>query len=170
MPDLGDQAGDAALWQRWRLQAHLPANEAAALDLAAYAEGRLDEMQAEPVEAWLFAHPEALADLAAARAAKALPQAPESLIARAAALVEAPAATIVPFRPRPAAPRPSWRIAMAWSGMAASLLATSLVGFTIGNSAYLNFADTGQPAAESTIHELLDPPGAVFGIDEEPAT
>jgi len=172
MSDLGDQAGDAALWQRWRLQAHSAAGDAAALDLAAYAESRLDEAQAEPVEAWLFANPEALAELSAVRAAavEPLPQAPEAMIARAAALVAPAAATVVPFRPRHAAPRPSWRMAIAWSGMAASLMATSLVGFTIGNNAYLTFVGTDQPVAESTLHELLDPPSAIFGDDEEPAT
>jgi len=50
----------------------------------------------------------------------------------------------------------------------ASLMATSLVGFALGNDAYFNLV--GQPVAESTIHELLDPPGALFADDEEPAT
>jgi anti-sigma factor RsiW len=172
MSDQGDQAGDAALWQRWRLQAR-PATEAAALDLAAYAEGRLDESQAAPVEDWLFTQPEALAELAAARAAaeaEARPEAPEGLIARAAALVETPSATVVLFRRAAAPPLPSWRMAVAWAGIAASLFATSMVGFSIGNSAYLNFAGTGQPAVESPLRELLDPPSAIFGDEEEPAT
>ena len=172
MSDLGDQAGDAALWQRWRPEARAAAGEAAALDLAAYAEGRLDEAQAEPVEAWLFAHPDGLVELAAVRAAAVapLPQATEAMIARAAALIAPAAATVVPFRARRIASRPSWRMAMAWGGIAASLLATSLVGFTIGNSAYLTFVGASPPAAESTLHELLDPPSAIFGDDEEPAT
>ena len=60
-------------------------------------------------------------------------------------------------------------MAIAWGGIAASLLATSLVGFALGNNAYLNLV--GEPAAaESTIHELLDPPSALFADDEEPAT
>ena len=172
MPDLGDQAGAAALWKRWRLHARPGAPEAAVdpLLLAAYAEGCLDEPQAEPVEEWLFADPEALADLAAIRAAATtmLPETPAAMVARAAALVEPSGeTTILRFRAAPAA---RWRMAVAWGSMAASLLATSLIGFEIGNSAYLNFVGTGQATAESTLHELLDPPAAVFGDEEEPAT
>ena len=173
MSDLGDQAGAAALWKRWRLHVRPGAPEAAVdpLLLAAYAEGRLDESQAEPVEEWLFAHPEALADLAAVRSAAATAsvfEAPAAMVTRAAALVEPRGeATIHQFR---AVTARRWRIAVAWGSMAASLLATSLVGFEIGNSAYLNFVGTSQTAAESTLHELLDPPAAVFGEEEEPAT
>jgi anti-sigma factor RsiW len=172
MSDPGEQAGDAALWWRWRREAQPEAGEAAALELAAYAEGRLDESQAETVEDWLFAHPDAIADLAAARAAAAapLPQAPEAMILRAAALVAPSPATILPFGSRAPAPRRPWRMAIAWGSIAASLLATSLVGFAIGDSAYLDFAPTGQPSAESALHELLDPPGAIFTDDDGPAT
>jgi hypothetical protein len=166
-------AKDAALWQRWRQHAHPATGRDAAdwLALAAYAEGRLDETQAEPVEDWLAEHPEALADLTAARAAAAspLPAASEAVIARAAALVEPMAgAQIIPFRTAAGPHRPAWRMAMAWSGIAASLLVTSLAGFALGNDAYLNLV--GRPAAESTIHELLDPPSVMFADDEEPAT
>jgi hypothetical protein len=165
---------DAALWQRWRQQAHGTVGRDAVdpLALAAYVEGRLDETQAEPIEDWLAEHPDALADLTAARAAAAapLPQAAsEALIARAAALVRPPAgATIIPFRAAAGA-RPPWRMAMAWSGIAASLLVASMGGFALGDNAYVSLV--GQPAAaESTIHELLDPPSTLFVEDEEPAS
>ena len=81
MTGLGERAEDAALWRRWRLDAR-PAPSRGAPDpllLAAYADGRLDESEAEPVEDWLADHPEALADLIAARdaGAAAPPTAPE---------------------------------------------------------------------------------------------
>jgi len=173
MKELEDGAENTALWQRWHQHAHSAAEQAAPdlLALAAYAEGRLNETQAEPVEDWLAGHPEALADLAEARTAAAapLPQAPETLIARAAALVEpAAGATVIPFRTFAGRHQPPWRIAMAWGAIAASLLVTSMGGFALGDNAYLNLA--GEPATfESTIHELLDPPNTLFVDDEEPA-
>lgn len=173
MTEPGDRARDAALWQRWRQHARPAAGEDAVdpLVLAAYAEGRLDETEAEPVEDRLADRHELQSDLIAARAAAAspLPAASEALVARAAALVGPPAgATVIPFRMAAGPRRPAWRMAVAWGGIAASLLATSLGGFALGNSAY--FTLVGQPAAESTIHELLDPPSTLFADDEEPAT
>ena len=48
----GDRTESVALWQRWRLEASVAAKPAAPdpLVLAAYADGRLDEIEAEPVE------------------------------------------------------------------------------------------------------------------------
>jgi hypothetical protein len=73
-------------------------------------------------------------------------------------------------RLRPSTVRaPLWLSAARWGGLAASLVVTSLVGFALGNDAYVNF--TGQPpAAESALHELLDPPLTVFGDDEDQAS
>jgi anti-sigma factor RsiW len=176
MTEPAGRAEEAGLWRRWRLQTR-PAPGSGTADgtllLAAYAEGRLDDARAEAVEAWLADDPDALSDLIASRAAAdpAALEAPEAVLARAAALVQAlvqpGAANVFPF---PAARRRGWRDAMAWSGIAASILATSLVGFALGNGAYVNLV--GQPAAqESMIHELLDPPSGIFTADEEePAT
>lgn len=174
MRDLGDKA-EASLWQRWCEET--PASSCAMPDpllVAAYAEGRLDETAAEPVEAWLAEHPEALADMIAARAAAAgaLPDAPGAVVARAVGLVSGGGhgGIVLPFPADLVARRRSWRTAAAWSGIAASLLATSLVGFAIGNDTYFNFAGQPIPSSESAIHELLDPPGGLFTVDEEPAT
>src|SRR5271170_4551770 len=131
----GDRADDASLWQRWRHDNHSASGGGPPdpLLLAAYAEGRLDETQAEPVEDWLAAHPEALADLIAAREASAAapPAAPEAVIARAAALVAPADAKVVSFAAAIAVRRRSWRTAAAWSGLAASLLVTSMGGFAL---------------------------------------
>jgi anti-sigma factor RsiW len=173
MTDPGERAEEAALWRRWQLDSGR-GDGAAGIDpllLAAYAEGRLDEARAEPVEDWLAARPEVLADIVAARAATAaaLPAAPEAVIARAAALVEPPDPKIVRFPASAVARHRSWRTAFAWSSIAASLLATSLIGFALGNDAYVSFIGQAN-AGESVARDLFDPPSMIFIEDEEPST
>jgi anti-sigma factor RsiW len=169
----GDRTESVALWRRWRQGTPAAANSAApdSLLLAAWADGRLDEAQAEPVETWLADHPEAMADLLAAQqAALSAPPAiaSEALIARAAGLVPSLPMNVVPLR-RSGVHAPLWLSAIKWGGLAASLVVTSLVGFALGNNAYVNFA--GQPpATESVLNELLDPPLSVFSADEDQAT
>ncbi len=170
MTGMGERAEEAALWQRWRALSPSVASFRAsgeAGELAAYIDGRLDETSAEAVEAWLFAQPDALDDVIATRALAQGQHAPVSAaaITRAASLVAPRDAKIVPF-PTIARQRRGWRTAVAWGGLAASLLVTSLFGFSLGSSAYLNLM--GPPAAtESTFHQLFDPPGGLFTSDEE---
>src|SRR5262245_37232578 len=126
MTDLG--AGEErGLWQRWRALGIAETPTPDALALAAYAEARLDESEAELVENWLAAHPEALAEIAAVRALAHDHDAvaDEATIARACALVSSGGGNVVPFR----RVMPAWRNALAWSSVAASLIAMSLVGF-----------------------------------------
>jgi anti-sigma factor RsiW len=166
MTGLGDRAEGAALWQRWRQLSQTASPYRIAPDplvLAAYAEGRLDEHQAEPVEDWLADHPEAFEDLAAAREGADPASAPAAAIARAQALVTAADPKIVPF---PVARRGGWRAAVAWSGIAASLLVTSLFGFALGSNAYLGISGANA-SSDSAVHELLDPPGGLFSTDDE---
>jgi anti-sigma factor RsiW len=146
MTDKGAGAQDRRLWQRWRALGEASrVAEPDALLLAAYAEGRLTEAEAEPVEAWLAAAPEVLADVIAARSAYQHPPQLifERMLAQASSLVPgaaAPAsAEIVPFRPQR---RPQWRTALAWSSIAASLLCASLIGFSMGSDAYANLPGT----------------------------
>ena len=150
MTNLRVRAEEEALWRRWR---GLAAQDEAApeapdpLQLAAYAEGRLDERGGEAIESWLAANPEAVEDIAAARA------------------VAAREAAVVPFR-RPAMPVRNWRSAMAWGGIAASLLAVSVLGFQLGSEAY---AESGQSTVASA--DLLDPPAGLFtGFSEDNGT
>ncbi len=157
----------AALWRRFRVleSAALPlpeAGEPAALELAAYAEGRLDETAAERVEAWLAVHPERLDDLAAARSAGDEIVPPE-VIDRAAALVsgDPPGAQIVPFRRRPVV-HAAWRMHVARAAVAACLVLTGLVGFTLGAGAYGNLF----PSSESVSGDLLDQPSGFFSGED----
>ena len=161
-------AETAGLWQRFRAFDHTAApggaveDERLALELAAYAEGRLDEATAERVEAWLLAHPEALDDVVAARTGRESP-APRGAIERAAALVaaEAAGARILPFR-RPAAASSGWRVHVARVAVAASLVLTGLVGFTLGTESYSNIFGT----AESAVGGLFDQSTGVFTAED----
>ncbi|HWE75016.1 MAG TPA: hypothetical protein VG328_17785 [Stellaceae bacterium] len=150
MTDKGAEARDRRLWRRWRaLGADSRVAEPDALLLAAYAEGRLSEAEAEPVEAWLAATPEALDDVVAARATYQHPPRVvfEHVLTKATALVPGEGATadaeILPFEPRrPPHLRRQWRTAIAWSSIAASILCASLVGFSMGSDAYSNLSGT----------------------------
>lgn len=160
-----DRTDEAALWRRWRSAAASGSAEAAepdALLLAAYAENRLP---AEAVEDWLAANPDGATDILAARRAahEPLPEASPAVAVRAMALVSDGDAQILAFR-RPVRRPVGWRAALAWGGIAASLLVTSLVGFTLGSDAYVNFA-RGTPTSLS--RELLDPPSGLFQGGEE---
>ena len=167
-----DRTDEGALWRRWRSAAASGAAVAIEPDavlLAAYAEDRLPEAVSGAIEDWLAAHPEAVSDvLAARRAARGdNPAASAAVIARATALVAAGDAQILTF-PEPAGRRASWRTAAMWSGVAASLVVTSMIGFTLGNSAYLSLAGGTAPALGQ---ELFDPPTGLFNsLDEDPNT
>jgi hypothetical protein len=159
----------AALWRRWCEAAATAgeptAAEPDALTLAAYAEDRLSAEGVEAVEDWLALNPQVAGDILAARRAEtpASAAAPEAVIARAAALVGG-GAQILPFRAQTA--RPSWRNAIAWGAMAASILIASLVGFAMGNNTYATLIDG---SSVSLSQELLDPPTGLFNADEDSA-
>jgi hypothetical protein len=163
-----ERAADAALWRRCRRDSgSAPGAEAPdPILLAAYAEGRLDETEAEPVEAWLAEHLDALEDMQAASQPPAVEAVPERVLLRAQSLVRSGSGggTIMPFPPA-MAQRHGWRSAAAWGALAASLLVTSYIGFGIGNSAYDTL--TGQNGViESAGHELIDPPSTFFDESE----
>ena len=156
MTDKGAEARDRRLWRRWQaLGEEFRVTEPDALLLAAYAEGRLSEAEAEPVEAWLAATPDRLGDIVAARTTYQRPPRLvfEHVLEKATELVPGettPAsAEILPFRPRLS----QWRTAIAWSSLAASILCASLVGFSMGSDAYTNLSGT-QAVDGSTIDSL----------------
>lgn len=167
MADLGDGDNDRGLWQRWR---HLAASEVPApnaLTLAAYAEGRLSEEEAESVENWLATYPEALTEVLAARAVPQSPEiAPERLIEAASALVPEKLGENVVLLRRPAHGAPQWRNAIAWSSVAASLIAASFVGFSLGSDAYqkLSPSQSGESAYADAL-EVSPSLESLFGED-----
>jgi hypothetical protein len=167
MVELGAGKEEQDLWRRWRERGGARMAAPSTALLAAYADHRLSETEAEPVEAWLADDPAAWPELVALRAAVAAPvasaDAAEAMIAGACALVAdraalAPDGNVVPLR-RPAR---SWRNALAWSGVAASLVAVSLVGFTMGSDAYQSLAGlSGGDSAQSAVFDSFDAPTTI---------
>jgi hypothetical protein len=161
-----DRTEEAALWRRWRASTLPSASAAAEPDpslLAAYAENRLSPAAAEAVEECLADHPEAIGDIIAARQA-AETAAPAAMIARATALIAAAEGAVVAFRAKAQVRTASWRVAIAWGGMAASFLVTSALGLSLGYDAYMNFAGT----SPSLVQDALDPATGLFnGGDED---
>lgn len=140
----------ARLLRRWRAAAPpLPAPDA--MELAAYAEGRLDPARAEAVEGWLARDPEMLAVVLACRpsgaadsvAADAEP-AVLDVVRRARGLV-APSGT----------PRP-WQRAAGWSGAVAAMLVACILSFQAGQELGV-LGDS--PDAQGSELELFIPSG-----------
>ena len=160
-----------ALWRRCQL-AEAPVDEVARfLDLAAFADGFLDEEEHDRVAADLAADPAAAADIAAARQiALGADIGPEEIepsarveriIARAGDLAAAAAepAAILPFAALPARERVLPGLAR-WGSLAAAIVLAGWLGFAMGSGASLELA---QPAQQSQVGagfylpELLDP-------------
>lgn len=164
-----ERAEATALWRRWQtLAPELEAEEPDFMELAAFAEGHVAETASDAVDEWLAAQPDRLDDVVAARTAATAElttdAATERMMARAMALVAAPAAGVVPLR-RSTARVTGWRGAVAWGGLAASLAATSLVGFALGSNAWSTFAGDQQA---SGYQEIFDAPAGIFsGISDD---
>lgn len=168
----GDQPGrgppvplsEEALWQRSR-STEATADEAARfLDLAAFADGRLDPDDRERVAEWLAADPDTAADVAAAGALSDRPEPAavisEASIARARALVEpgqsAPA-RVIPFGPRQRRRVAGAQVLARWGSLAAAVAIASWLGFMMGADASGWFAPAGHAGDDSVFNELFDP-------------
>jgi anti-sigma factor RsiW len=128
------------------------------LDLAGFAEGRLDPDDRERVADWLDRDPAAAADVAAARMLGQGAQhgaqsedASATIIARACALVggaTAPRARggVMPFR-----------------SAAAAVMVAGWLGFTLGMDTSQSLdAAVAHVSDEGSLHELLDPPAGLM--------
>jgi hypothetical protein len=155
-----------SLWRRCQ-SADAPMDEAARfLDLAAFAEGLLDEDEYDRVAADLAADPVATADVAAALAlghGLAAPSAETGrIIARASVLVSAAPTEpglVLPFRALPAYRRILQGLAQ-WGSLAAAIAVTSWLGFAMGSGASLGLSQRGQQSpvgVDSLLPEVLDP-------------
>lgn len=160
-----ESADLAALWRRFHTLDRIERDQAVddagvALDLAAYADGRLSEVAAGPIEAWLVAHPEALDDVIAARSTRDA-TVPQRIVDRAAALVTGDSSDgrIVPFHPSPAFR--SWRVHVARVAVAACLLLTGLAGFTLGSGAYDNLFSSSSASGDT-----VDQPTSFFSTED----
>lgn len=136
------------------------------LDLAAFADGMLDdEDEHDRVAALVAGDRVAASDVAAARAIStggiALPGGLEPVIARAASLVEEvrEPASVIPFV-QPQAGRRVLQGVAQWGGLAAALAFAGWLGFSMGSGASLTLSAPGQPPQlgdGNFLPELLDP-------------
>jgi anti-sigma factor RsiW len=160
---------DSTLWRRSRLTDAAEDEVARLLDLAGFADGRLDPDEQERVAEWLAGDPAAAADVAAARSCAAAIEpfapAPEAVIARACALVGGGAQTrdnLVAFPPRR---QQSRRLSgtVQWGSLAAAVALAAWLGFTLGIGASRTMVLNDRPAAGGLLNELLDTQTGVLG-------
>ena len=149
-----------------------PEDEAARLlDLAAYADDRLDVEERERVAALLADDQEASADVRAARALAGVEPASaglEQIIARAVAIlpdVGVGPASVIPFTPRPG--RRAIEVFAEWGSVAAALALASWLGFAMGSDTSRALVGP-QPTNDTTLlPELFDPaPGFLRDLGE----
>jgi anti-sigma factor RsiW len=154
----GANPQERGLWRRSQ-KTDAPFDEAEYLmDLAAFADNRLDDDDASRVAELVARDATAVGDVAAARALTAAEMAAdERIVARAAALVDdtRPEALVLAFAPRPPVVRP-WYSAATWSGLAAAMVFAGWLGFDLGSGLSSNspFARSGDDLSAS---EMLDP-------------
>jgi anti-sigma factor RsiW len=162
-----DPLSDRRLWERCRM-IDAPEDEAARfLDLAAFADGRLDAEDQDRVAALLAADPDAATDVRSARMLDGTKEGStdlERIIARACA--------ILPGADHPDADH--WRgrvIALAlrrsrrplvqsfaqWGSIAAAIAVASWLGFAMGSDASLALSNPRQPSDAGFLPELFDP-------------
>ena len=154
-------ASDRWLWQRCRTT-DAPEDEAARfLDLAAFADGRLDVDERDRVVAWLADDPEASADLNTAQVLGDRGGPSEELervIARACAISP---------EMRPAGGRvvvlAQWRARRLvhdlaqWGSIAAAVALASWLGFSMGSDTSLALTALQPPSETSFLPDLFDP-------------
>jgi anti-sigma factor RsiW len=161
--DTAPRLSDDAVWRR-SLAIDAVEDEAERyLDLAGFADGRLDPDERERVAEWLARNPEAAADIAAARALATAGEheaAPEPVVARAAALACSTmpdAGNIVPLRATPRAARPLFPAITQWGSLAAAMVLASWLGFSLGSDASIVLGPIDRIAEDGLLQELFDP-------------
>lgn len=153
------RSADQDLWQICRETEATEDETAQLLELAAFADGTLDEDDRERVAARIAADPEAMADIAAARLlADAAPAAASAeVVARACAAH--PAATARPAQIvrfpliRRAA---NWNGVTQWGSLAAAVMVAGWLGFNLGTDTWSSYSQVSRPG-DDQIRELLDP-------------
>jgi anti-sigma factor RsiW len=157
-------SADRTLWQRSQKIEASPDEAGRFLDLAGFADHRLDDDDSERVAALLALDPIAAEDVAAARrlAGVELSAVDERVIARAAALAEEPNELALVIAIPPRRHRHAWREAASWSSLAAAIVLACWLGFDLGSglpSALLPFAHS---VGDASLSEFLDPSPPTF--------
>jgi len=149
---------DREVWCRSQEIEAAPDEAAHLMDLAAFADNRLDDDDAARVAALLARDEAAAGDVAVARAlaSATMLAADAAVIARAEALVDEdrPEAVLIAFPARPTVPR--WYNAASWSGLAAAVVLAGWLGFDLG-SGLSNAPPFGQQTDTASTSDLLDP-------------
>jgi hypothetical protein len=157
-------ARDREPWQRGRAAEAFDDEIKRLMDLAAFADRRLGDGEADRVAALIARDPGAIEDVLIARgltgAAPAV--ADERIVARAVALVPGEAssgALVIAFPQRHVAANPrhagAWYAAARWSGLAAAMVLAGWLGFDLGSG--LPNAPSFGRGDPASANELLDP-------------
>jgi anti-sigma factor RsiW len=161
---MSESVSDKDLWRMYRSarRPERPERPDPVL-LAAYLDGALDDEAAEPVELWLAGDSSAAEELAVLRSgleAGGAAEVPERVIARAQAIVHAPAA---PAREpaRGSLDWFTWPKAASWAAVAALAVVVSGAGFELGGDhggdiMTLLSGDLGTPSASGVEQARLD--------------
>jgi anti-sigma factor RsiW len=153
---LPDDVSDAALWRRSGMIEVTEDEAERFLDLAGYADGRLDPDDRERVAEWLAGDAVAAGDVAAAQVALAPAAPPEPVIARACGLVEGDRTTVIPF-PLGRRYTPRLQSMARWGSLVAAMAVASWLGFTLGMDTSLPYTQVRQTGEDSFFGELLEP-------------
>lgn len=160
--DMEEPGADRSLWRRC-CAADAPEDDAARLlDLAALADGRLDDDERERVTDLLARDPAAAADVAAARAPTADSDDPAVDFARVAARATAlvPQAGTAGGRVV-AFPGPMRRRALPgiarWASLAAAVAIAGWLGFAMGSDTGRAFSQPGQSGGDGFLNDVLEP-------------
>jgi anti-sigma factor RsiW len=151
------------LWQR-SCRTDAPEDETAwFLDLAAFADGRLETDERDRVAAVLAADRTAADDVAAARALAAgiaePPNGLDRIIARACAILSDNSSAkgeVFAFR-SPRRHRSIVHGLARWGGLAAAIAMASWLGFAMGSDTSLALSQSGAASDASFLPELFDP-------------
>ena len=160
-------APDRELWRRSRTIDTVEDQASRYLDLAAYADGRLDPDERERVAALLADDRDAAGDVAAARTLGRTirhPAPPETVVARASAIVGG-ARWKARWKPGvvPAnRPRPRLGAVIEWGGLAAAIVVAGWLGFTMGVDTSRVMVEERPPARDGVLQDLLGPSAGVM--------
>ena len=163
---------DRALWRRSR-ETDATGDEAGRfLDLAAFAEDRLDAEDEARVAELLTRDPVAAADTDVARAlaAESLPATPDDVFERASALVAADAGGQVVRFPQRRWAAPGLQRLAQWGSLAAAVVMAAWLGFALGADTSMSFTRASQ-SDNGFLNELLNPStGFLRDLTEGPQT
>jgi len=156
-------ASDVALWQRSATAETVEDEGERFLDLAGFADGRLDPDESERVAERLARDADIAADVVAARALATRGAAPEAapapIVARACALVSEPEperGRVILFRRLPLS-SPTLPGVARWASLAAAVLVASWLGFALGTDVSVSFGQPDQASDDGFLRDMLDP-------------